>query len=261
MKRYVVDYRTIGYGDIIQDMQVLLSVRSQCDQIVAIVPEILRGLLQFSLSNWIKFRTPEELIPMETNTAGEPWFKTIMEMRQSFKPAGSSYLKTPPGREFDLPHGQNIGIAWTAKYKDMDGSRRSTSAGTVINGLAPTGATLHCLQPDRRDEVLGYDVRYYPFTDFADCARLMTKLDCVVSVDTAACHLAGALGVPCYTLLQADPSYRSLDFPKYYQSLWNVRVPVYRMVTGTQQDPHALAYAVQDVVKLLANNQMPPRQT
>jgi ADP-heptose:LPS heptosyltransferase len=38
-------------------------------------------------------------------------------------------------------------------------------------------------------------------TDFADTAALVTRLDLVVSVDTAVVHLAGALGVPCLVLL------------------------------------------------------------
>ncbi len=38
-------------------------------------------------------------------------------------------------------------------------------------------------------------------TDFSDTAALMSHLDLVISVDTAAAHLAGALGRPCWVLL------------------------------------------------------------
>jgi len=43
--------------------------------------------------------------------------------------------------------------------------------------------------------------------DFADAAALIASLDLVISVDTAAAHLAGALGKPVWTLLPfaADP--------------------------------------------------------
>lgn len=42
--------------------------------------------------------------------------------------------------------------------------------------------------------------------DFADSAAIMASLDLVISVDTAAAHLAGALGRPCWVLL---PEYRT----------------------------------------------------
>ena len=38
-------------------------------------------------------------------------------------------------------------------------------------------------------------------TDFSDTAALMENLDLIISVDTAAAHLAGAIGMPVWTLL------------------------------------------------------------
>ena len=43
--------------------------------------------------------------------------------------------------------------------------------------------------------------RLLPFDDFADCAALMSLMDEIVTVDTAAVHLAGAIGHPKITLL------------------------------------------------------------
>jgi ADP-heptose:LPS heptosyltransferase len=44
--------------------------------------------------------------------------------------------------------------------------------------------------------------------DFADTAALVSRLDCLISVDTAAAHLAGALGVKTYLLLPHCPDWR-----------------------------------------------------
>jgi ADP-heptose:LPS heptosyltransferase len=44
--------------------------------------------------------------------------------------------------------------------------------------------------------------------DFSTTAGVITQLDLVVTVDTAVCHLAGALGKPVWTLLAADPDWR-----------------------------------------------------
>src|SRR5262249_33834276 len=55
--------------------------------------------------------------------------------------------------------------------------------------------------------------------DFSDTAALMASLDLVITVDTSACHLAGALGVPVWTLLPFSPDWRWLlereDSPWY----------------------------------------------
>src|SRR5690606_30080671 len=44
--------------------------------------------------------------------------------------------------------------------------------------------------------------------DIAATAARMRQLDLVISVDTMAAHLAGALGVPVWTLLHADCDWR-----------------------------------------------------
>ncbi len=46
------------------------------------------------------------------------------------------------------------------------------------------------------------------FRDFADTAALMQCLDLVISVDSAAAHLAGALGRPCWVLLRKSGEWR-----------------------------------------------------
>jgi len=46
--------------------------------------------------------------------------------------------------------------------------------------------------------------------DFRDTAGLISALDLVISIDTAAAHLAGALGKPVWLLLAAVPDWRWL---------------------------------------------------
>ena len=47
-----------------------------------------------------------------------------------------------------------------------------------------------------------------PLTSWSETAAIVTALDAVVSVDTAVCHLAGALGKPVHTLLSYSPDWR-----------------------------------------------------
>src|SRR5213076_1531308 len=45
-------------------------------------------------------------------------------------------------------------------------------------------------------------------SDFAQTAALIANLDLIISVDTAAVHLAGAVGKPVWTLLAFCPDFR-----------------------------------------------------
>jgi hypothetical protein len=55
--------------------------------------------------------------------------------------------------------------------------------------------------------------------DFSDTAALVSQLDLVISADTSTAHLAGALGVPVWTLVPHAPDWRWLldrtDSPWY----------------------------------------------
>jgi len=62
------------------------------------------------------------------------------------------------------------------------------------------------------------------FTDFADCAALMSLMDEIVTVDTAAVHLAGAIGHPNITLLLS-----------HWHS-WRWQMPLYPNVRICVQD-------------------------
>lgn len=44
--------------------------------------------------------------------------------------------------------------------------------------------------------------------DYGECADLVSSLDLVISVNTSAVHLAGALGVPCWTFTPNKPAWR-----------------------------------------------------
>jgi ADP-heptose:LPS heptosyltransferase len=65
--------------------------------------------------------------------------------------------------------------------------------------------------------------------DVAELAGLMTGLDLVISVDTMPAHLAGALGVPVWTLLAEPADWRWMegreDTP-WYPAMRLIRQPV-----------------------------------
>jgi ADP-heptose:LPS heptosyltransferase len=57
--------------------------------------------------------------------------------------------------------------------------------------------------------------------DFMDTARIVKRLDLIVTVDTSMAHLAGSLGLPTIVLLQNPPDWRwgLGEYTPWYQTL------------------------------------------
>ena len=110
--------------------------------------------------------------------------------------------------------GLKVGLAWKGNPKFETDADRSLASLAVLAPLwrVPDVSFISLQKGPGEDEAadppadqplldLGSRV-----SDFADTAALMAGLDLVVTVDTAAAHLAGALGKPCWLLL---PAYRT----------------------------------------------------
>jgi hypothetical protein len=119
-----------------------------------------------------------------------------------------------------LPAGQfRVGIVWQGKSTgDVDLGRsiplRSFAPLCRIPGLTLISLQkydgtrqLAYLQPGMTVETLGADFDSGPDA-FVDCAAVMMNLDLLISSDTAAAHLAGALGRPVWIVLKHVPDWR-----------------------------------------------------
>ena len=106
-----------------------------------------------------------------------------------------------------------VGLIWRGHVRhdnDADRSLPGLSAlaplwqvpGTVFVSLQKGAGEEEALHPPAGQALvhLGGDVR-----SFSDTAAVLAQLDLLISVDTAGCHLAGALDRPCWVLL---PAYR-----------------------------------------------------
>ena len=92
-----------------------------------------------------------------------------------------------------------------------------------LAAFAGVDAELHVLQKTIRaadtPALAGLHVHDPLIADFRDTAALTALMDLVVTVDTALAHLAGAMGVPVWVLLQRGADFRWLreraDSPWY----------------------------------------------
>jgi len=117
-----------------------------------------------------------------------------------------------------------IGLVWAGNPQHDNDRNRSIPLQTLL-GITQTDATFVSLQKDLRagDKMLlaqsGIVDLTAQLTDFAETAALVSCLDLIITVDTSAAHLAGALARPTWVLLPFVPDYRWLldreDSPWY----------------------------------------------
>ncbi len=84
--------------------------------------------------------------------------------------------------------------------------------------------------------------------DILETARRVRALDLMVTVDTMAAHLAGALGTPVWTLLQADADWRWMEGRE--ESPWYPSMRLFRQQTAGDWNP-VIARLKQELKKLL----------
>jgi hypothetical protein len=92
-----------------------------------------------------------------------------------------------------------VGVAWTPGVVHEQDYPRAIPLGMLVKALP--GARLISLQKQGGFDARLMGVEQPLFEDFADCAALMACCDEIVTIDTAAVHLAGAIGHPNIKLL------------------------------------------------------------
>lgn len=137
----------------------------------------------------------------------------VMELPHVFRstletlPAAVPYLHVEPA-PLERDGRLHVGLVWRAGEWD---DRRSIPFPLLAPLAELPDVALHVLQRGpRRDEAAGLGIDSGS-DDVLACARVMRALDLVVTVDSMTAHLAGALGVPVWTLLHAEADWRWME--------------------------------------------------
>ncbi len=145
---------------------------------------------------------------------------------------------------------RTIGIVWHGNRVNT----RERWRGAPLEHWAPLAALpnvrFHSLQFEATDAELAaapfpLEPTHRAISDFDDLAAAMTALDAIITVDTAAVHLAGALGVPTYLANPLISDYRWLIEGE--ATPWYATVNVIRQPT-----PDAWAPVFQSIAQALA---------
>src|SRR5918993_1013046 len=155
----------------------------------------------------------DEIIPLNDSAPGVAYDVDIeiMELAHVFRitpdsiPTAIPYITVTPMR-ISVGSKPLIGLVW--KAGDWD-ERRSVPY-SLLRGLAVvTGVQFVIVQPGALSAGWQQDLGIYP-GEFGlyDYARLVTALDLLISIDSMPAHLGGALGIPVWTILQAEADWR-----------------------------------------------------
>ncbi len=135
-------------------------------------------------------------------------------LSRGFPPAGQHSVRD-----------RKVGLVWAGNPQHKNDRHRSIAFERLLPLLGIAGISWFSLQVGERRA----DLAQAPvggiidlsdgLADFAETAAAVSALDLVISVDTAAAHLAGALARPVWAMIPAVPDWRWLigreDSPWY----------------------------------------------
>ena len=133
-------------------------------------------------------------------------------------PASTPYLHAPKNHHLPPPSPGcrlRVGIVWAGNPKHNNSRNRDCAVEQFLPLAGHRGVEIFSLQVGEPGAALascGGDALITPLgphlRDMGVTASIMAELDLVITVDTAAAHLAGALGRPTWLLLPYAPDWR-----------------------------------------------------
>lgn len=191
-----------GLGDTLQFCRYLPALRRRVARLTLETQPALIPLLS-------RLPGPDRIVPFrpERPCPQSECDLEIMELAHALRlaPDPESYL--PIAAERARGALLRVGVCWQVTTGWQP--ERSVAPALLASIAAIPGLELHSLQRGAAAPLPGAVNRECPAA-ILDTARLIAGLDLVVSVDTMVAHLAGAIGVPVWLLLPAEPDWRWL---------------------------------------------------
>ena len=204
----VLAYHELGYGDAIMALRFLPEAARRAELTLIVDWPLARLARTFDVE--VAYRLPSDLSRFDCRL---PFFGIMSALEQTEATIPNApYL----GSCKFASGGNKLGLAWSGRTQTAFTLQRFRQLADL------DGFTLYALQPGPTvdDDI----IPLRPGSDFADVADLIAEMDHVVCVDTAAIHLAGAMGHPSAHLVLPYLS----DWRWHRTNLWYPALQSYR---------------------------------
>jgi hypothetical protein len=203
-----------GFGDTVMMLRFVEGLRRCGAQIALAVPsELARIAMQFG-----------EVYANSARVIDCDYFTSFLQLMRWLEiepgdvPRGA-YIQVDPGLaaswrdQLGRSDRRRVGVAWSTRITHSGDFPRELPLEQMLGKLSHgySDVEFHSVQKQGADEAHTLGVVTHDLADFASAAALMSVLDEVVSVDTAAIHVAGAIGHPHATVL----------LPKWHSWRWH----------------------------------------
>ena len=197
-----------GLGDTIQFIRYAPLVKAVAAEVIVWAQPQLLPLLRTASG-------VDRLLPLHDGTPDVEYDVDVesMELPHIFRttletiPSRVPYLSVRPARR---PAGEGLAVGLFWKGGDWD-QRRSVPTPQLAPLVDVPGVAFHVLHREPDPEAPPTFRRMPGVDTVAGTARAVRALDLVITIDSMPAHLAGALGVPVWTLLQRDADWRWLE--------------------------------------------------
>ncbi|GAB4225286.1 MAG: tetratricopeptide repeat protein [Acidobacteriota bacterium] len=212
--RTVLCWHEQGFGDTVMACRYLAMLAGRGADIVVRAPQPLVRLLG-RLDAVRTVVAPDAPLPGHDVQLPMMSLPLICDPALEHAAPAVPYLHAEPDAEVAARRareaGPLVGVAWAGRPGHAEDRRRSIPAEALEDLFAVRGVTFVSLQPDRRPPAAAEGRLVAPDPpprDLAALAAVIAGLDVVVSADTAAAHVAGALGIPLLLLLPRPAEWR-----------------------------------------------------
>jgi hypothetical protein len=206
-----------GYGDSLMLLRYVPVLKEMGAEITLLVPPgLLRLVGQFGVD--VRDQYPEDYSVFDYRC---PMFSIPHVLGHSAADIPSKpYITAPYGNQLR----NSIGVAWSGNRAHLRDNHRSVGLDQFLSLLQPGHRKLISVQNSELDEASVRGIVAEPFANFAFTAALMSRLDHIVTVDSAPAHLAGAMGHPSVHLLLPHVS----DWRWYCADAWYPNITIHR---------------------------------